>query len=129
MELTADAILIGDPTVSIGNGQENSNRMLARIIMDGRRKLSTRKNYVKKISIFQSWIAENYDSHTDKSNGSIVLPLPPTIISEFMAKISVVTDKRTNLTRSAAVSQVGSYRSALAWLYEKEHLKFNTKPR
>ena len=114
MELSADAILIGDPTVPIGNGQENSNRMLARIIMDGRRKLSTRKNYDKKISIFQSWIAENYDSHIDKSNGSIVLPLPPTIISEFMAKISVVTDKRTKLTRSAAVSQVGSHRSALA---------------
>ena len=54
MELSADAILIGDPTVPIGNGQENSNRMLARIIMDGRRKLSTRKNYDKKISIFQS---------------------------------------------------------------------------
>jgi hypothetical protein len=42
-----------------------------------------------------------------------------------MAKISIVVDKKSQTSRPAAVSLVGSYRSALVWMYEKENLKFD----
>ena len=42
-----------------------------------------------------------------------------------MAKISIIRDVRKNTTRPATVSLVGSYRSAIVWMYEKEHLRLD----
>ena len=44
---------------------------------------------------------------------------------EFMAKVSIVVNKRTKAKRQASVSVIGSYRSAIAMLYEESNIKFN----
>ena len=55
----------------------------------------------------------------------VIVPVSHNIKSEFMAKISQICDPRTNVLRSATVSLVRSYRSAIVWKYEKEHLRLD----
>ena len=60
--------------------------------------------------------------HYDPEKDMAILPVPHNIISELMAKISQIRDPRTNVLRPASVSIVGSYRSAIVWMYKKKHL-------
>lgn len=120
-----EVIAIGDPTAIILPAERNANEILAQIIMDGRRKIGTRKSYSKKISVFLKWLLECHPIHYDEASGTAILPVPAKIIAEFMAKISTIIDRKTKEPRTAAVSLVGSYRSALVWMYEKENMKFD----
>lgn len=122
-----DVIAIGDPTAVILPAERNANEILAQIIMDGRRKIGTRNSYNKKISAFLKWLQECHPVHFDEASGSAILPVPPKIIAEFMAKISTVVDRKTKEPRSAAVSQVGSYRSALVQCCDRRASYFTSK--
>ena len=99
--------------------------VLAESIMAGKRKLSTRNAYDRKIRNFCDWVRDHHPIHYDAAKDSAKLPLPHDVISEFMAKISQIRDPRTNTTRPATVSLVGSYRSAIVWMYEKDHLRLD----
>ena len=122
-----ELIDIGDPE-AVG---KNANEILAQIIIDGRRKLGTRNSYCRKVRVFLKWLLERHPAHYDQTQGSAILPIPAKVIAEFMAKISTIIYKKTKEPRPAAVSQVGSYRSALVWMYEKKNMKFDeeTSPR
>ena len=88
--------------------------------MAEKHKLSIRNAYDRKIKTFCNWIKDNHLIHYDYIKYSAKLPVPHNVISEFMAKIS-----RTNMTRPATVSLVGSYRSAIVWMYKKDHLRLD----
>lgn len=120
-----EVIAIGDPDAPILPAEKNANEILAQIIMDGRRKLGNRNSYGTKIGVFLKWLLERHPTHYDQTHGSAILPIPAKIIAEFMAQISTIIDRKTKELRPAAVSQVGSYRSALVWMYEKENMKFD----
>ncbi len=105
--------------------ERGSDVVLAESIMAGKRKLSTRNAYDRKILTFTKWIRDSHPLHYDPEKDVAILPVPHNIISEFMAKISQIRDPRTNVLRPATVSLVGSYRSAIVWMYEKEHLRLD----
>lgn len=104
---------------------ENENVTRARDIMEGKRKAKTRAIYQKRIEVLKKWIKESHPTSYDLTEGHLRLPLDPALIMEFMAKVSVVADLRTNETRQASISVISSYRSAICMLYEESQLKFN----
>jgi hypothetical protein len=82
----------------------NENLVLARQIMEGKRRKCTRVMYRRKIEIFTAWIKQAFPNAFDAESQQIVLPLDPNVIVEFMAKISIVQDKKTGAKRQASVS-------------------------
>ena len=107
--------------------EENSNEILAREIMEGKRRSTTRVMYRNRIRLLSTWIEENHPQYFDPENNSLKIPIEPKVIMEFMAKVSVVEDKRTKVKRQASVSVIGSYRSAIAMLYEEQNLKYDVE--
>jgi hypothetical protein len=103
----------------------NENLVLARQIMEGKRRKCTRVMYKRKIELFTAWIKDVFPNSFDTENEHLILPLDPDIIVEFMAKISIVQDKKTGVKRQASVSVIGSYRSSIAMLYEENNIKFD----
>lgn len=101
------------------------NMALAREIMEGKRRPCTRKMYRRKIELFTDWIRANRPDAYDSVNERIILPLDSDIIVEFMAKVSIVIDRKTGARRQASVSVIGSYRSSIAMLYEEENILFD----
>ena len=110
--------------VEVGR-DENANEVLAREIMEGKRRPTTRVMYRNRIRLLSTWIEEKHPQYYDSENKCLKIPIEPKIIMEFMAKVSVVEDRRTKVKRQASVSVIGSYRSAIAMLYEEQNLKYN----
>jgi hypothetical protein len=93
--------------------------------MEGKRRSTTRVMYRSRIRLLSTWIEENHPQYFDPENNSLKIAIEPKVIMEFMAKDSVVEDKRTKVKRQASVSVIGSYRSAIAMLYEEQNLKYD----
>jgi hypothetical protein len=104
---------------------ENDNVILARGIMEGKRKEKTRKIYRKRIQALLSWMKENHRNSCDFDSDTLVLALQPAFVMEFMAKVSTVKDQKTKETRRASISVISSYRSAICMLYEERGLKLD----
>ena len=51
--------------------------------------------YRRKIEIFTTWIRAKRPVAYDSENEKIILPLNADVIVEFMAKISIVSDRKT----------------------------------
>ena len=109
----------------VPNVDVNENLALARKIMEGKRRVCTRVMYRRKIEIFTTWIRANRPDAYDSENEKINLPLNADVIVEFMAKISIVSDRKTGAKRQASVSVIGSYRSSIAMLYEENDIIFD----
>ena len=105
--------------------EENENEEMARNIMEGKRRASTRQMYRNRIRALTTWIRESHPDVFDFENDCIKLPIPPNVIMEFMAKVSTIEDKRTKEKRQASVSVIGSYRSSIAMLYEEQNIRFD----
>ena len=106
---------------------ERSDQITAREVVAGKIKHKTRKSYNKKIGVFNIWLSEIHPDFYDIGAKSPMLPVPADIVAEFLAKISTVTDIKTKERRSASVSHVQSYRSALKFLYEEKNLIFENE--
>jgi hypothetical protein len=109
----------------VPNLDVNQNLAFAREIMEGKRRVCTRVMYRRKIEIFATWIRANRPDAYDSENKKIILPLNPDVIVEFMAKISIVSDRKTGAKRQTSVSVIGSYRRSIAMLYEENDIIFD----
>ena len=107
------------------DGGKIPNEVLAREIMEGKRRTTTRILYRNRILQLTSWIKDQHPEFYDDEVESLQLPIVPRVIMEFMEKVSIVVNKRTKAKRQASVSVIGSYRSAIAMLYEESNIKFN----
>ena len=88
---------------------ENENVILARDIMDGKRKAKTRQIYHTRIEVLTKWIKDNHPMSYDLTEGHLRLPLDPALMMEFMAKVSTIEDKQTKEKKQVSISVISSY--------------------
>ena len=96
-------------------------------IMRRRIRESTHKMYASKVQVLKLWLIEKYPHFI--YNDEIVLPIPTSILIEFMGYISYKVDKRTNLPHNPPIlkshSHVQGFRSAIIDLYKSKELVIN----